>query len=134
MIEWSQRYSVSDTLIDTQHQQLFIILNDILEGMKTGKCEDKNFVQTILNKLLDYTQYHFREEENRFNTTDYPMKTEHIRAHKEFIDQVKKKIVENHKGLPCLNTTEIANFTYNWLSKHILTVDKTYIEYICRNI
>lgn len=133
MIEWSPRFSVSDTVIDTQHQQLFSIMNEIINGMKSGKCDDKNFISAILNKLLDYTEYHFREEELRFSATSYPLKTEHICAHKEFAEQIRQKIANKDKGIPCLNATEIANIAYNWLCKHILNFDKTYIEYISRD-
>ena len=130
MIEWSARFSVSDNSIDTQHQQLFSIMNEIIDGMKSGKCDDRNFIAAILNKLLEYTQYHFREEEIRFNATPYPLKAEHVRAHKDFTKLVAEKIANKDKGIPCLNATEIANIAYNLLCQHILKFDKTYIEYI----
>lgn len=130
MIEWSTRFSVSDSKIDTQHQQLFSIMNEIIEGMKSGKCDDRHFISEILNRLLEYTRNHFREEENRFNATSYPLKAEHIRAHKDFAKLVAEKIADKDKGIPCLNATGIANIAYNWLCQHILKFDKTYVDYI----
>ena len=134
MIKWTPRFSVSDETIDMQHQKLFSIMNDIIEAMKTSKADDRAFISEILKRLLDYTEYHFREEEIKFNATKKKKKTEHIRAHKEFIKKVEEMISKKDKGIPSLNAIQISNLTYSWLSNHILNFDKTYTDYITGKI
>lgn len=109
-------------------------MNDIIEAMKTSKADDRAFISEILKRLLEYTEYHFHEEEIKFNATTYPRKAEHIRAHKEFIKKIKEMIAQKDKGIPSLNAIQISNLTYSWLSNHILNFDKTYTDYITGKI
>lgn len=134
MIEWTPRFSVSDKDIDAQHQKLFSIMNEIVLTMKTSKADDRNFITDILNQLLEYTKYHFKEEEAKFKATSYPRANEHIRAHKEFIDKIKEMIANKDKGLASLNAVQISNLAYTWLCNHVLNFDKTYVDYITGKI
>lgn len=66
MIEWKDQFSVKNEELDMQHQKLFVLVNHILESMKTEKANDTTFINDILNQLYDYTQYHFKAEEKSF--------------------------------------------------------------------
>ncbi|MGB9912684.1 MAG: hemerythrin, partial [Candidatus Kapaibacteriota bacterium] len=39
-IEWNDNYSVGVSIIDNQHKQLIRIINELHEGMGTGKGKD----------------------------------------------------------------------------------------------
>jgi len=60
-ILWSADYSVQSKYLDLQHQNLLMILNEFNEAV--GQGQGKVVAFSILNKLVQYTEDHFRDEE-----------------------------------------------------------------------
>ena len=57
-IEWTQALSVGMDEIDQQHQQLYSIIAQLIDARKQGL--DHQSVLSILTRLVDYSDYHFR--------------------------------------------------------------------------
>ena len=60
-IEWTPDLSVKNETIDKQHQQWIKLLDDFYEGIRLGKS--KEVLEQLILGMLDYTRYHFKEEE-----------------------------------------------------------------------
>ena len=130
MLEWKERFSVCNEELDRQHQKLFDLVNEILEAMKTEKSNDEVFIDRVLGELYDYTQYHFRSEEKAFIGTDYPFLREHIKAHIEFTETVKKMVAEKTKIGASLNAIRIAHAASTWIIQHVIRFDRGYARYL----
>ncbi|WML33135.1 hemerythrin domain-containing protein [Clostridium sp. OS1-26] len=64
MFRWKKEYETGITIIDEQHKELFKIGNESYDLLKNDLILDKyDKVVVILNKLLDYCEYHFSTEE-----------------------------------------------------------------------
>ncbi len=61
LFEWSDDYSVGVAGMDRHHQKIFDMLNRLHAAMLQGKAVD--MIGNIIRELLDYTKYHFGEEE-----------------------------------------------------------------------
>lgn len=122
LIEWSEKYSVKNFLIDNQHKKLIGMINEFHSAMKEGKT--KNILCDILDGLIIYTKEHFRTEERMMHEAGYKFFMEHKTEHEKLITKVtemEKKLKEE-----TLLTFEMFDFLQSWLIKHIEKTDKKY--------
>ncbi|HEY9702442.1 MAG TPA: bacteriohemerythrin, partial [Allocoleopsis sp.] len=76
---WNKDYETGYSPVDQQHQQLFKLINNLHEAMKSGSSQD--ILRKTLNQLVDYTQGHFQMEENLMTTHQYPNYPDHKQRH-----------------------------------------------------
>ena len=127
-LQWEDKYSVSSALMDKHHQQLFDILNRLHESMKFGHGE--KVIEGILKELIDYTHYHFEEEEKLMRQIGYSEFEEHKKIHQAFTDQLAKFADEVSEGLAIFVATQVLNVGVSWLQNHILKTDSDYAELV----
>ena len=104
---------------------LFSLINDFFN-------EGQESQQEIFNKLAQYIEVHFHEEEALLADIDYPNIKDHIdkrQALTNKFEAIKQRLNENNYG----DHHKIAMFLYNWLSKHILQEDIDYKALIFTN-
>ena len=77
-LKWTMAYSVDVPEIDEQHKRLFALVNDLHHAMKTGKDKD---LARIIDAVVDYTDYHFKAEEELLRSCAYPEFDEHKEMH-----------------------------------------------------
>ena len=127
LITWSDKYSVNNSLMDSQHKKLIALINELNSAMKEGK--GKLILHKIFDELINYTKYHFSNEEQLMKKANYPGLIEHQQIHKDLTKQV---IVLQEKYLTDSNlvTFETMGFLKNWLLNHIEGTDKKYSKFI----
>ena len=86
-------------------------------------------MEDILNRLNDYTQFHFSTEESMMNETDYPERFIHQAEHVKLTQQVEKYAADLHEG-KILFSMEILGFLREWLNTHILKTDKKFGKFL----
>ncbi len=130
-IKWNDNlYSVGFEKIDNQHKKLIAVINKLFNSFSEGKAEE--IIQEIIQELTDYTQYHFKTEEDIFEKINYPDKEKHINEHQDFVKQIsiwKNKIEKDEKDVHY----DLLNFLKNWLIKHIQKEDKAYEKFFKQN-
>ncbi len=123
LIQWDNSLSVNVGEIDSQHQKLVKMINDLNDAMKQGKGKDA--LAKIINELFSYAGTHFATEEKYFDKFGYPSATTHKIEHSNFV----KKVTEFKKGFESGQlalTIEVMNFLKDWLRGHIQETDKKY--------
>jgi hemerythrin len=128
VIKWSNKYSVGIASIDAQHKQLIDMINSLNSAMAKG--EANMMISEILSELSEYTRYHFRYEEELFESFDYPQTASHKKKHAQLIDQVsslKERFESDQTGSIGL---EIIQFLKSWLTQHIMKSDKDYADFL----
>ncbi|MCK5522946.1 MAG: hemerythrin family protein [Thiomargarita sp.] len=130
-ITWSNEYSVNIKEIDRQHQFLINIINKMHELVMTdaGDAANRSDIRRVFAKLADYTDYHFRTEEELFKTHNYPGFKIHKQQHNELVLQIlelQRRFLKNEVSI----TQEIFNFLKKWLLNHILISDKEYTVFL----
>jgi hemerythrin len=124
-IEWSDEISTDIEQVDSDHKVLLSLLNQCIRS--AGNTQQDEEISTILEKLLDYTNYHFRREEVIMDTCNYPNLAAHKQAHQTMIDGVNKRIREFRDGK--LEGDSLLEFLKNWLINHIIRQDRDIIPY-----
>lgn len=120
-ILWRSALSVGDELIDGQHQKLIEIINRLYDGIMKKNSQVK--MEEIFHELVAYTKYHFNAEEEIMMRTGSPQIVPHKKAHQDFIGKVNSLKLNNLLSDDKLQM-EVFKFLKNWLTEHIMNVDK----------
>ena len=126
-LTWSNSYSVGVQQFDAEHKQLFSIMNDVYEGMMAGKGKD--VLQSVLEKLIRYTEQHFSSEEVAMTRTGYAELQSHVALHRAFTTKVKDFQTQYRAGAVALSV-QLLDFLRDWLTNHIGGVDKRYTAHL----
>jgi hemerythrin len=126
-IQWDSRLALNVPEIDTQHQKLVAMINDLNAAMQQGK--GKEAIGSILDGLVSYTQFHFSGEEKLFDQAGFPGSAAHKLEHVDFVKKVGAFKDDHTKGKLCLSI-EIMTYLSDWLIKHIQVTDKKYVPYV----
>jgi hemerythrin len=123
LIQWDSSFTVNVAEIDTQHQKLVAMINDLNNAMKQGKGKD--ILGKIIDELFNYAGSHFATEEKYFDKFGYPAAASHKLEHNNFVKKVSEFKNGFDRGQLAL-TIEVMNFLKDWLRDHIKGVDKKY--------
>ncbi len=122
-LQWTQDLSVGVEEIDTQHKELFNMINNLDAAMKQGKAREE--VIRLLEFLDEYIVTHFHMEEKYMTDHGYPdysvHKTKHHWFIKEFSD-IKKKLETDGPSAAVIVLSN--NLLISWFSNHIRTIDR----------
>ncbi|MGB3368300.1 MAG: bacteriohemerythrin [Acidaminobacteraceae bacterium] len=132
MIKWKDTYSVGYDIFDDQHKELIRLINKV-EVLLKDKDRDEDLlfddINQVFTEILDYTVYHFRNEEDLFKEKNYSNLEEHIESHKDFVENVLELVGSLESGSEVSVTAfKIYNSLVDWLIKHILVEDKLYMS------
>jgi len=123
-LEWDERYSVGITSLDDHHKKIFALANQLYDALIERKA--KEVVFPVIEELIDYTQYHFHEEENLMESANYVGLAAHIAEHNGFISKLNQIKEDAHSGKLASVTLELSKTVFEWLANHILKMDQAY--------
>jgi hemerythrin-like metal-binding protein len=121
---WKDSYSIGIDTIDTQHKQLFDIMNKIY--VASEEESDLEMIMPLFDQLQDYTKYHFDEEEQFFTTLSESNIEQHKNEHQFFINEL-EKIKQQSLRIGTISL-ELLYFLNDWLVNHIQVEDPKYLE------
>jgi hemerythrin-like metal-binding protein len=122
-LEWSSDMSVSNTMIDHDHQILLTLINQLINDENRS---DRLAVEFVMDELINYAFTHFKREEQLMKEMEYPELDNHRKIH----DLMTSEVIVMQKKLnigftPALGE-EVSLYLKKWLSIHILREDKKY--------
>lgn len=123
LIAWSEKYNVQIKEIDNQHKVLVGMINDLHDAMKQAKSKEISL--QIINKMAEYTKYHFSTEEKYMRRFEYPDYPGHQLEHEKFVRNVLKFRDDYENGKAGVSY-DILNFLKDWLVGHIQLTDQKY--------
>ena len=126
LIEWGPKYHIGIKSIDDQHKILVDLINDLYDAF--GSQKNKKVIKKVIKELLDYTVYHFGNEEESFKKIGYKESDNHQIQHEKFIEKIETFGKEFEEGDASLSF-EILDFLKNWLLNHILKIDTKYVPH-----
>lgn len=124
LFTWDNEYSVGVGTMDSHHKTLFDIMNKLHDAMKSGQAEDK--IASTIRELVDYTIYHFAEEEKIMESINYAGIAAQKREHQMFVDKMNEYKDKANAGQAVFTVAEVADTSVRWLREHILGMDKKY--------
>lgn len=125
-IDWTDDFSVGVEKIDRQHKKLVEMINELYEDMVGQKALAGQF--DMVERMIAYTEYHFKYEEDLMQQTDFSGYASHKIEHEKFVKKV-LEVKERLANKEAVLGIEIMSFLKQWLKHHILKTDKKYSEH-----
>jgi hemerythrin-like metal-binding protein len=125
LITWLPEYSVNIQAIDKQHLVLVGLIRQLQEAMAEGR--GRAFQHQLIDRLVEYTNHHFRFEEELMSKHGYELLAEHIEQHRALTNQVSElhQKIQSHEAI---SNASIMLFLRNWLTDHIMQHDQKYAQ------
>jgi hemerythrin-like metal-binding protein len=92
-----------------------------------GRLQDG--ISKALDKLADYTVFHFSEERKLFAMYEYPRIAKHLADHDYFVNKVNRFQRELNRGNIRLSPKAMG-FLKDWAIEHIPCLDKKFGEFV----
>lgn len=128
-VDWSDSYLLGINDIDLQHKKLVAIANELYDIAIGDENDYKAKMPIVLKKLTDYTEYHFKFEEQLQKNIGYPGFDSHKSTHDFFIKEVNfqiQKLNSENKE----NVLRFYSYIANWVLTHIAKADKLWAVYM----
>ena len=126
LIQWGPKYFIGIKEIDDQHKVLVDLINEVFANF--GKKDSKKKVSKVLQELIEYTVYHFGNEEKYFKKFGYADLENHLKQHTMFVDKIKKIAADFEAGDSSISI-DLVDFLKDWLINHILKIDTKYVKF-----
>jgi len=127
-IVWTNDLNIGVPPIDTDHKLLVSLINQLDDAISGG--EGRETVGSVINALLDYTEYHFKREESLMDACGYPDLEAHKRHHEQLCERVGEIRDRYVADKDSLADAEVLEFMRTWLTGHILGEDKKYMPFM----
>ena len=129
LLSWSTQYSIGNDLIDTEHEELFRLVNAFHDNWQEKRSQQS--IAALLNQLIAYAEMHFQHEEIIMRDAEFPKLAEHQRIHEAMVETIfnlRQSFEEHHDHLE-MNTMR---FIKAWLVEHIIQNDYLFRDYLAR--
>ncbi len=126
-MEWTPEFSVGNEEIDSQHQRLVGLVNQLHDAMVEGVVAER--LGEFLVELVEYTKYHFSTEERLFEERGYPARDEHVAEHQDFVSRLLEYMEAYNEGNAAISVGML-QFLRGWILHHIREVDRQYAPYL----
>lgn len=127
LMKWSEEFSVNVKAIDEQHKRWIEILNELHDAMRAGKGNE--ILGNVFDELLEYTRVHFTTEERIMQAAGYPLFLGHRKIHEDMVKELNQLVHQYKSGEPVM-TVDVMQLLKNWLSEHIMGMDKNFGPYL----
>jgi hemerythrin len=125
---WNDHLSVGVEAIDADHKKIVGMVNELYDAILAG-CGRKK-LDTLLDRLVDYTRYHFAREEELLTRTGYPDVAEHKREHDEMATWMNTAWHRYHNSSAIAPSLDAINYLTDWLYNHVLGADQKFAPHL----
>lgn len=136
VMEWTEKLAVGVELIDSQHRELFVKINELVAAIRQHTCKYK--ISDVIRFLEQYIVFHFGEEEKLMLEKHYPGYPGHRAQHRQFMEnfeELKKELLklEGGKKPGSYDLSVMTNqVVVDWILEHIAETDKRFGEYLTK--
>ena len=125
MFEFTDEYKTDIDFVDDEHKKLFEIIERTYDVINNPFLADKyDSIVSIIAELKDYTELHFKDEENYMEKIGYEGLAAQKLAHESFVERLAEINMEEVDDSQHEYLCELIDFLLGWLKNHILKMDK----------
>ncbi len=122
---WDDSFITGFDHVDQQHHVLVDLFNELNQAVLAPSGDSDGLLADVYGRLLAYTEYHFREEEELM--AQYAVDTRHVENHRnmhqQFIEQV--QVLWAQRSAMGDPSATLLGFLTSWLGLHILGIDQS---------
>ena len=120
---WTEQFILGVEVIDQQHRTIMDYVNQLEDALKKG--QSKKEIGKLINKLVDYTYFHFSFEEDLQEKAGYPYLKPHQKSHALIAKQVSDFQARFDKGEDI--SKDMDGLLATWLFDHLKHDDADYV-------
>jgi hemerythrin-like metal-binding protein len=127
LVPWNESYAFAIDEIDEQHKRLVDLINRLHSAMRNRSSQ--TVLASILDELIQYTEYHFQNEEEIMASAEYADLDAHKEVHRKLVGEVlafKNRFTAGEATV----SMEMMRFLKDWLLNHIHKVDRKYVPVV----
>ena len=130
--KWKESYCLNIDEIDIQHKRLLKIGDEVYDiAILDDAYDHYDEIMIVIDKLLEYIEYHFNYEENMLKEYNYEELHNQEEEHSFYIHKVKliasREDIDDNQRKTIL---EILDFLAQWITNHIMVSDRKYAIYL----
>lgn len=124
---WKDSFCCGNQLIDSQHQALFHLSNELLEAVLSGRPSAD--ISALISRLLGDVGQHFHDEEAILATVRFPGITHHVAEHAKLLARGVE--LSQQFSASTLPVGDLFQFlAYDVIMAHMLGADREYYPFI----
>ncbi len=112
-------------VIDDQHKRIAQYYNNMVNSFNN----ELTGMSQILDELINYTSFHFYNEEKFLETINYPEFAGHKKKHMSLLDELKALAAELRLNDSKEIKEKILSISRDWIVFHIMIEDRMYVDY-----
>lgn len=125
-IRWSDKHTLGNPLIDTQHRMLMMLARKLDIAIKTGQSHQT--IQRVILEVKKFTEFHFVSEQNLMHEIGFPEVDAHSKLHTALLIDLQVELSKMGHGT---EYPEDLLYTLNeWLVSHIEQEDSKIAAYV----
>lgn len=129
LLEWNEKLSVDNNVIDNQHKELFELTNQLIAEYNNDI--NSPLIGETLRDLLQYTKRHFKQEERLLKKVGYPKLKEHEKMHVDFVFKIAMFCKDVMECKPDI-VEEMIEYLTDWLVNHTSEADLDFKNYLTK--
>ena len=106
-----------------QHGILMDTMNELRQALVNGS--KRAVVNDQINKLIEYTRMHFRNEENLLTQFDFPGLAAQKSEHRRLLAQLQDSLHRQQQG-EAVSIGDLLSFLHDWFLNHVESEDRQY--------
>lgn len=124
-VQFTDKYLTGIAVIDKEHRELFRIIGEVYRVIADEFISDKyDEIVSLLEQLMDYTKFHFADEEEYMKSINFDGLEAQRRAHDAFVARLEEMNLGQVDERQQETLEELMEFLTEWLVNHILNSDK----------
>ena len=120
LLEWKTEYSVGNTAIDHEHQQMILQINLLYEQLFDP--QDGGNIEAVLGEIHADISAHFALEERLMREAGYPEYEDHKNDHEELLDQI-LDLMDGFYADPKTGQKLLRTHLSDWFGRHFSSFD-----------
>jgi hemerythrin-like metal-binding protein/PAS domain S-box-containing protein len=130
-VVWNDTYSVGVPALDDQHKKLVGMINTLADCHATCSCKSSGAFHQVLTRMFDYSQLHFKAEEDYLLGIGYPQLADQKMEHTAFVGKMAAFSMAASEGIQ--DDAAVHRYLKAWLLSHILDSDMQYRYFVEEN-
>ena len=128
-VEWEDKYKIGIKEVDEQHMNLVKIINDLYDGLSSGKVDRTATFKSVAKKAVEYVKNHFTTEEKYMIQYEYSGLENQKKRHTEFIYKLLSSVKSYEQG-KSLAPSQFLFFLKDWWLNHVGVEDKKFGQFL----
>jgi len=127
ILEWDDSMAVGVYLVDEQHKELVVLINNIADAVQSGASVSE--VSRFIRRFYNYTIVHFQTEESLMDHNSYADYFTQVREHLD----CSTKALEFHRRFveeAEFDLVEFLEYIVGWFRSHTTGIDQGLTEYL----